>query len=360
MEESNLNYFLASNSGEGFVSCFEDNYSVWDGWRAYIIKGGPGTGKSSFMKKVASNAQAKGYNVEFCFCSSDPDSLDGVIIKDIKAIVLDGTAPHTLEPKTVGVCEEIINLGEFWDSEKLRATSKEILDVAAKNKTFHKTASAYISVAAKLMYANFNLAKGFTNYKTCENFATNLSARLLPEKRQKTAKEYTRFLAGVTPKGVVTFTDTVENFYKNIIVIDDKYGFVANMIMQKIREKSQALGYEIITLKNPFLPSKIIDHILIPELSMAFVREYEYMKFSGNHRRIHATRFCDINLLREHRSRITLNNRIVRELLITATSTLEDAKLLHDELEKYYITAMDFDALTKFIEKRAEKILNKK
>ncbi|MBQ8793259.1 MAG: hypothetical protein IJZ63_00755 [Clostridia bacterium] len=50
-------YFLAANSAEGFVSHFGDNYDYADGWRAYIIKGGPGTGKSSFMKYITAKAQ---------------------------------------------------------------------------------------------------------------------------------------------------------------------------------------------------------------------------------------------------------------------------------------------------------------
>ena len=78
--------FLAANSGEGFVSYFSDCYNYADGWRAYIIKGGPGTGKSSFMKYVTAKAQERGYDIELCPCSSDPDSLDGVIIKEIKML----------------------------------------------------------------------------------------------------------------------------------------------------------------------------------------------------------------------------------------------------------------------------------
>ena len=86
MKNCDIKYFLAANSAEGFVSHFGDCYNPYDGWRAYIIKGGPGTGKSSFMKCVVVKAVDKGYSVELCPCSSDPDSLDGVIIKDIKLL----------------------------------------------------------------------------------------------------------------------------------------------------------------------------------------------------------------------------------------------------------------------------------
>lgn len=358
MKTDFLKYFLAANSSEGFVSHFESNYDFADGWRAYIIKGGPGTGKSSFMKYVVVKAVDKGLGVELCPCSSDPDSLDGVIIKDIKVIILDGTAPHVVEPRFAGVCEEIINLGEYWNSEKLRARADEIVNVTAKNKKLHKTASAYISAAGELMADNYNLAKRFTNTQKARSFGTRLAESLILKQTKTSPKEWVRFIGGVTPKGVVAFKKTVEDFYQNIIVIDDKYGVTANEIMESIRKTALERGQEIITLKNPFLPSKITDHILIPALSVAFVREYEYINFATHQRRIHARRFIDVNLLREYRARLTFNRRVTRELLLGAVETLGKAKRVHDELEKHYIDAMDFNALTLFAEEKSKEILS--
>lgn len=358
MKNSFSKYFLAANSGEGFVSHFADNYDFGDGWRAYIVKGGPGTGKSSFMKYVAVNAIDKGYSVELCPCSSDPDSLDGVIIKNIKTIVLDGTAPHVVEPKFAGICEEIINLGGFWNSKKLFNAAKEIINTTKINKALHKTASAYILSAGELIYDTFALSKGFIDHKKCEKFATSLAVQLIPKKANPTPKEWLRFIGGVTPTGIMAYKNTAEHNYKNMIIIDDKYGAAANIIMQKIRLFALNGGYEIITLKNPFLPSKIIDHIFIPELSLAFVREYDYIKFNDEARRIHSRRFYDINKLREHRNRITFNRRLTKDLLLEAVNTLRKAKLVHDKLEKYYIDAMDFNTLTLFAEQKCKEILS--
>ena len=111
--------FLAANSPSGFVSFFDELYNPYRNCRAYIIKGGPGTGKSSFMKYIAVKAADRGYEAVLCPCSSDPDSLDGLIIKDLKTVIIDGTAPHTVEPVYPGACEEIINLGVFWNGDAL-------------------------------------------------------------------------------------------------------------------------------------------------------------------------------------------------------------------------------------------------
>lgn len=351
-------YFLAANSSEGFVSYFKHNYDFADGWRAYIIKGGPGTGKSSFMKYVVVKAVDKGYSVKLCPCSSDPDSLDGVIIKEIKTIVLDGTSPHVVEPVYPGACEEIINLGQFWRGEALRNKADEIINATNQNKKLHKTASAYISAAGELIYDNFKLSQQFTNLKKAEQFGVKLATRLMPKSKKYAPKEWVRFIGGITPKGVVAYSDTVDKFYKNVIVIDDKYGGASNEIMNAVRKTALTRGYEIITLKNPFLPSKTIDHILVPELSLAFVREYEYMRFDESHRRIHARRFTDINMMRTVRGRCVFNRRTARELLLGAIDTLSKAKCVHDKLEKYYIDAMDFETMTRYAEQKTKEILN--
>jgi len=91
-----ISCFLGANSPVGFVSQFEKVYNQTDAWRVYIIKGGPGTGKSSFMKKIAKEAQKRQLDTHIAYCSSDPASVDAVIIPDKKIMVADGTAPYAM------------------------------------------------------------------------------------------------------------------------------------------------------------------------------------------------------------------------------------------------------------------------
>ncbi len=356
MTDTYQKFFLGANSAEGFISHFSDSYTLGD-WRAYIIKGGPGSGKSSFMKYIAAKATERGYTVILCPCSSDPDSLDGVIIEEIKTVLLDGTAPHIVEPKLPGACENIINLGEFWDSEKLFSLAEEIKTTAERNSKLHKTVSAYLSAAGELMYDNLKLSRVYSDRASIVKFARQIARKYLPERQGGVGSEFVRFIGGTTPKGIVAYSKTVTEFYKDIIVIDDKFGAVSGEIMKYLRAAAKQKGYDVITLKNPFLPSELIDHILIPELSLAFVTENDYIKFDIECRRIHARRFTDISTIKSYRARMLFNRRVSKELLIGAVSTLGSAKLVHDELEKFYINAMDFNALTNFAVKTAEKIL---
>mgnify|MGYP004588255041 FL=1 len=65
----------------------------------YFIKGRPGTGKSTFLKKLAERAMASGYDVEVYYCSFDKESLDMVTVPELSFAVFDSTAPHELLPE---------------------------------------------------------------------------------------------------------------------------------------------------------------------------------------------------------------------------------------------------------------------
>ena len=73
-------YFAGANSGVGFVNLFGDFYEESSLDRLYIIKGGPGTGKSTFMRILAERAADAGAGAEYFLCGSDPSSLDAVVL----------------------------------------------------------------------------------------------------------------------------------------------------------------------------------------------------------------------------------------------------------------------------------------
>jgi len=275
--KNNQKFFLAANSCEGFISHFSDNYDCFDGWKAYIIKGGPGTGKSSFMKKTVAKCNENNINTILCPCSSDPNSLDGVIIDEKKIIILDGTAPHIVEPSYPGACENIINLGDYWNSSELYEKRDQIYDITLKNKLLHKAASRYLIAAGYILSDMIKITAPYVDVARVKGFADGLSNRVIPKKPSGNGKEWIRFICGITPEGIISYKDTIKDNYENIIVISDRIGCVSSIITDTVRKYAIDMGWEIISLKNPFLPSYMYDHILIPELSLAVVTENDIL-----------------------------------------------------------------------------------
>lgn len=357
MEKSFDRYFLAANSFEGFVSHFSDSYSAESGYKTYIIKGGPGTGKSSLMKYVAIRAIEKGYTVHLCHCSSDPDSLDGVIIDEKKIVILDGTAPHIVEPKYPGTCENIVDLGRFWDSENLRSKRIDIINATNINKSFHKTVSLYLSICGEIAKDSLSTAVLFTKKNKVVDFANKTAKKFIKERNGKTGTETVRFLQGITPKGIMSFPKTVTDNIKNVLVLEDKYGAFSGIVTEYIRKYALKNGYDIITIKNPFLPGRLIDHIIIPSLDFAVVTENDFIKFETTSKRIHSRRFTDFSVKHTKKAKLAFNEKIKNKFLFSAIESLKKAKNSHDVLEKYYIESMDFESLEKYTKEFCEEIL---
>ena len=109
-------HFLASaNTGLGFKNHFNFINISKTGF-TYILKGGPGTGKSTIMKNLGLKFESKGFDVEYFYCSSDPESLDGIFVPKKNISFVDGTAPHTTDPTIPGIKEKILNVGNFISS----------------------------------------------------------------------------------------------------------------------------------------------------------------------------------------------------------------------------------------------------
>ncbi len=71
---NSIQYFLGANSPTGFYSLYDQLLPPEQASAIYILKGGPGCGKSTLMRRVAALAQEAGEPVECILCSGDPDS----------------------------------------------------------------------------------------------------------------------------------------------------------------------------------------------------------------------------------------------------------------------------------------------
>lgn len=97
-ELSSVTYkrFFGGSTPDGSVN-YIDNLTE-DIKTRYFIKGRPGTGKSTFMKKLLKKAQDNGYTCHIYYCSFDRNSLDMVAVPELSFCVFDSTAPHELFP----------------------------------------------------------------------------------------------------------------------------------------------------------------------------------------------------------------------------------------------------------------------
>lgn len=144
--------FAATNGFDGFKSFFNEIFNPKNFDAIYILKGGPGTGKSSIMRYIESSLSLRCDRSSLIYCSSDVKSLDGIIIEcdEKKIAVIDGTAPHMTDPKYPGAIEKIVNLGDAWCDTSLKAQRERVIKLSELKQRAYDSAYKYLNIAKSI------------------------------------------------------------------------------------------------------------------------------------------------------------------------------------------------------------------
>ncbi|MCM1544046.1 MAG: hypothetical protein NC110_02000 [Ruminococcus sp.] len=351
--------FLGANTPTGFSSLFDELYNPYkSNGTAYIIKGGPGTGKSSLMKKVASAAEEKGYDTERVICSSDPNSLDGLIVPELGICMADGTSPHVVEPQFPGAVENIINMGAFWNEKELHEKRDEIRALTIENSMYHRRSARFLSAAGSISDDTQKMLASSVNMDKINSFAVRFSSRETPKKKSGVpGKRLRRYISGITPNGVVYLDETVNTLASRVIGIEDEYSVASGTLTEMIGECAIRNGYDVIFCRCPMKPRDCCEHIIIPEVGLAVMTvKAEHKSKLLADRLIHAKRFIEPKAISSHKNRLAFNKKVCAELISQSVTFLKKAKQVHDELEKCYIESMDFDGINRFADEFVMKL----
>lgn len=349
-------YFLGSSGKNGFFSCFSQLTPKIDGQYTFIIKGGPGTGKSSMMKKIASEIENMDIKCERIFCSSDPSSLDGIIIPSLRVSIADGTSPHTIDPDYPGASGEIVNLGDCWDKKLLFENKEKIIEITDKNKACHQRSRRFIESAFSIFGDGEKICRDCLDNGRVIRYASRLAKRYFRKPDGKIGLEKIRLLDAITPKGYIFLSDTANELCDTKIVFDDSFGVASSVIIDRLRAYALASGYSVISSPS-VCREGAIRHIIIKELSLGFFTADKLCNLEIEPTRtVSLRRFYSSDELTAHRARLSFSVKASKELLHEAVCALKIAKDIHDDLEAVYINAMDFKKTEKITKALTERI----
>lgn len=340
-------YYLGANSGKGFQSLF-DRFAQPELYHDLIVlKGGPGCGKSTMMRRMGAAMEEAGLQVEFLHCSGDPDSLDGVYVPKIRSAVLDGTAPHVVEPRFPAAADRYVNLGEFYDVDAAKADRAEVMHHSGACSAAYRAAYRALSAAAQLADNAAQLAAENFDESRLLRRADGIINRELRGRGDGRADIY-RFLGSVTWKGEVWRFDTVEQLCPRVYELQDTYGFAAGFLA-RIHEAACSRGYGAILCPDAENMSRL-QHLLFPELGVAFVTSRVGMRYHGeSFRRIRVDALLTGDGFSAARSRLRIMEKLQRSLREEGIRSLREAKENHDRLEAVYRPHVNFagiDAVT--------------
>ena len=323
-------YYAAANTEKGFRSLFSEIFSTASLSRLYIIKGGPGTGKSTFMYGIGKAAAERGLPVEYYYCSADTGSLDGVKIPSLGVAVIDGTSPHAHEPRYPGACETIINLGENFDEEKLREKRSEIEHLADECSACYKRGARFLSAAGETERLRLEVAaRAFDEEK-----ARKAAKRLLKAAKPTHGEYAERYISAFGTRGEAHICNTPEKGEKTVFV-SGKYG-ASKLFLAMLCDEARKGGYTVLRFPDVLLPDQT-EGVYIKELNARFSSVDEGSE------ELNAMRFMHASVLAENRGKLRFARKCREALKQGALAELAKMGRTHDELERYYIGAMDFE-----------------
>lgn len=337
-------WFLGGNTGSGFVSRFGNLNSDPRIQNLIVLKGGPGCGKSTFMKKLRETARQLGADTESYLCSSDPDSLDGLLIVPLGLAFVDGTSPHVTEPALCGCDGSYLNLGCFYDADGLREKKEALRALKEENAALYPAAYAHLRAAGRL---RDSAGEALMNRDRAGLFS--LSRTLLREPAENpggsgTAREV--FLHGFTPKGELRLYDTVKSLCSSRIGLIDPYGVSAPLLM-RAKAHYQSAGYDVISVLDPLRPDST-EAVLIPQAGLS----YELCAAASEDWSLQVQLSRYFTVTDESRELLACADRHIAE----AGSLLQKAKALHDEIEALYRPYVSFEGLDLLTEEYRKKL----
>lgn len=345
-------FFFGANSAGKFVSLFEGLYDYDEIRKRYIIKGGPGCGKSTMMKRMVEFYRQEGREVEQIFCSSDPYSLDAMLCREAGVSFVDGTAPHVIEPMYPGVRDTYLNFSDFWDERAMAAQEEQVMGLTQAVGREFAGAFALLSGAKALVDDAMDRVLPLASIEGIHKRARGIALREIPRRRQQPMKEgrlYCRFLSAISPYGAVFLSDTPAYLAEKVYVLLDSYG-LAPFLLEPICRQALAAGLDVYACYCPLNPQKL-EHVLIPALSLALITEHEEVRWEGEcHRRVHLDHYLDRDGLSLRRAQLRESRKGSRQLVARAVDRLSAAKALHDQLEECYVPAVDFSRVEQLIQ----------
>ena len=332
--------FCAANSGVGFISFFntildEKNKTV------YYIKGGPGCGKSTLMRKIAEQSA----DAELILCSGDPESLDGVILPNRKAIIIDATAPHSHEPVFPGIGGHIVDLGIGWEPQKLNKS--KIMDLMDKKAQQYQKCYKILSAGKELSEGVFApLAKNISYSKITAIGDKILKQNALWEHRSSGSRADKRFLSGITSKGLLTHTDTLSLLGKNIILLEDRF-LQSSILLKYLDNQLNERGIYHINGYHPLFGEPILHHLIIPEANLSIATKDGIFPLDlpeeNIQKNIHLQATIDKDYLSNHKNKLLFYKRIQKEMMNLAVDSLAKAASFHQKIEEEYAKGYSFE-----------------
>lgn len=327
-------YFIGGNTAFGFRSFYDGELARLD--NVILMKGAPGTGKSTLLKSVGKECAERGLDHELWYCSGDPESLDGIYIKELGAAVVDATSPHPCDASLPVIRERMVDMASALDREVLLPEKAKIIELIKLKKECYKRAYD------KLKYAFCHFKRAEEEYESRADVAEIRRMAAAFALRANRSEDYSdagrnAFRKAFTSMGEVVFSDC----------------FVGKRVYEI--EGSEEGGRLFVAEVARLLPNSFVLHnpLCPEEAETVITRDFALTTDAG----VFSTAADKIVLGAAEKDASDFCEERHAEIDAVVSDAMKDlssAKAAHSEIEKIHGKAMDFSVTDKIVRKVKE------
>ncbi len=328
-------YFAEGLTTRGYISLLPNMMPSWQ--RAYVLLGGPGTGKSTLIKVIGLELLDRGYDIDFLRSVRDPDSMAGFIMPRMGLAMLDALEVSPLRWRAPGVVEKFIDFNKICNEIKLEKQRSSIIEIESRLQELQMAIEE--DLASELM----SLIEARTTKQPMEK--GNIPWILRNSAKLKVKKEFTGpwplaenalkllqksvispfFLHGLTTEGWLNLAPHFLTDFDQIRLEGDETLDALDWVLRE----AQQLGQLIEIVLHPLNPDEVIG-IVFPERHLAI--------WQGNPENLK-------------------DQGLERPLGATLKETLESWQTNRTQLKGIYMDAVNFDQVDSYRETVLNQIL---
>lgn len=346
--------FASSHTSQGFYTFIPE--LIKDLGRVYILKGAPGTGKSTFIRLVGETMSEQGLEVEFWISALDSITPDGVYLPQLDIAVINGSLPERIDPRYPGVREQLINLGEYWDPETIEAHQVEIIDLVDEIGGIQQQVYKLLKEAGRVKEEIRQINAQNLNMEKLGLVIQGLAAEILESRPGE--KHY--FAGALTIEGLVDYVHELSNACQKRYIFKGPAGSGKSMVIGELARQARGRGY-FLEYYHCGLEVDSLAMVIIRDLQIALIEAGNVEMSPKPWDIVVDLSLCmddaDAGDVKEGRS---VNDRTFERLLLEAQQQLEKSSQSNKALKKIYAGAMDFSRLDQIRLKLLAEIRNRK
>lgn len=338
-------YFPGGNTPDGFFSYYNEILDKTTAGKLAVIKGGPGTGKSTFLKHIGKTLSERGKQVTCLHCSSDPNSLDGIFLPEHNSLLMDGTAPHMTDVRYPGAYDIVLNfcdfIGEIADKET-------VLRESTLAKSTFSEGYCYLRSAKALLELMHTRSEQTLLEDEIRLFASDIAKRI--SSASANGYQKTVFLSAITADGFCNYLeDNLKDYH--IISLDTRVGDAAYRVMETVQSACSLRNADMIVCPCPMNPEKT-EHLLFPSANLALVTSNPYHTCRG------ADEIVSFSDFITSRRPCRTPEIMIDGILQLAVQTFFKAREHHNRLEELYQAVTDYSKIDRLYQKALDFLLD--